>query len=205
MQYAVGHTINDYLELAPEVRMHTPVQCLLNRRWPRSRQLFNDPLHYWEIYHRMTEQLTFTLSPQIQDVPMALYERWETQLTQEESLSIIFQAVWQRRDPHSGSERITVQKWLVEENDWLAEAFMHLTTVFWYHAFGTLPDEVEVFALLEGRRMVFAKEELDVRQSLDYVRLLADAFVTSKVSAAPGQLADSGVRFRAPAAAEFLN
>lgn len=176
MQYAVGHTINDYLELAPEVRAHTPVQYLLNRRWPRSQDLFNDPLHYWETYHRMTEQLVHSLSPYLESYPTALYEQWETQFTQAESLTMIFQAIWKQQDARAGKERVTVQKWLVEENDWLAEAFVHMTTVFWYSAFGQLPDTIEVVALMEGRKMVVTSDELELQQSLDYVRLLNGSF-----------------------------
>lgn len=179
VQYAVGHTVNDYLELTPEVRAHTPIQYLLNRRWPRSRHLFDDPLHYWEIYHRMTDQLTHSLSPHLEDYPTALYEQWETRFTEMESLSMIFQAVWKQQDSQSAKEQITVQKWLVEENDWLAEAFVHMTTVFWFSAFGQLPDVIEIFALMEGRRMVVTRAELELQQSLDYVRLLNHVFEES--------------------------
>lgn len=176
MQYAVGHTINDYLELTPEVRAHTPIQYLLNRRWPRSQDLFNDPLHYWETYHRMTEQLVHSLSPHLESYPTALYEQWETQFTGTESLTMIFQAIWKQQDAQAGKERVTVQKWLVEENTWLAEAFIHMTTVFWYSAFGQLPDAIEVVALMEGRKKVVTSDELELQKSLDYVRLLNGTF-----------------------------
>lgn len=46
VQYAVGHTLNDFYSLLPEVRRETPIQFLLERRWPPRGMLF---LHYCNI------------------------------------------------------------------------------------------------------------------------------------------------------------
>ncbi|CAM4453888.1 hypothetical protein U9M73_21705 [Paenibacillus phoenicis] len=174
VQYAVGHAINDYFTLLPAVRLHTPIQVLLNRRWPRNQRDFPDPLFYWQVYHRMVSELTFITGTRIYEYPLALYENWGTHVAGLDlHLSIIFQAVWQER---GNPDWVTVQKFLVEENESITQAFVHLVNVFWHSAFGRPPGDIEVYALMEGRRQVIPGESLDLQESLDYVWLLQEAW-----------------------------
>lgn len=173
VQYAVGHTINDYYTLIPAVRLRTPIQVLLNRRWPRNQHDFPDPVFYWQVYNRVVDQLALITGMMIYDYPVALYENWTMRSDAlGMQISIIFQALWQDRgDP----TRVTVQKFLLEDNEELVKAFTHLTNVFWHGAFGRPPGIIEVYTLLDERKHDIAGESLDLQASLDYVRLLADA------------------------------
>ncbi|MDU4697076.1 MAG: hypothetical protein E6Y08_14780 [Paenibacillus sp.] len=56
-------------------------------------------------------------------------------------LSVIFQTVWQER---GNPDRVTVQKFLVEDNESITQAFVHMVNVFWHSAFGRPPGEIEV-------------------------------------------------------------
>lgn len=176
VQYAVGHAINDYYTLMPAVRLQTPIQVLLNRRWPRNQDEFPDPLFYWQVYNQVVAQLTLITGMMIYDYPVALYENWSMKSdVLGMQISIIFQALWQdRRDP----TRITVQKFLLEDNEELVKAFSHLTNVFWHGAFGRPPGIIEVYTLLDDRKHDIIGESLELQASLDYVRLLTDAWET---------------------------
>ena len=173
VQYAVSYAINDYYTLEPAVRLHTPIQVLLNRRWPRNKDDFPDPLHYWKVYNDIVGQLIRISEPDIYEHPIALYEKWDTQVAELDlHLSVIFQTVWQRSKDQK--PWITVQKFLVEDHPELVKAFTHMANVFWNSAFGGPPDQIEVFALLDDRKYTITKERLDLNQSLDYVYLLAE-------------------------------
>ncbi|MCM3703109.1 hypothetical protein [Paenibacillus macerans] len=143
VQYAVSYAINDYFTLDPAVRLHTPIQVLLNRRWPRNRDDFPDPLHYWKVYNDIVGQLIRISGPEIYEHPIALYEKWDTQVAELDlHLSVIFQTVWQRSKDQK--PWITVQKFLVEDHPELVRAFTHMTNVFWNSAFGEAPDQIEI-------------------------------------------------------------
>lgn len=174
VQYAVGHTINDYFTLSPAFRLHTSIQILLNRRWPRDQSIFPDPSVYWQVYHQIVEHLTLVTGMMIYDYPVALYENWKTEVTELDiQLSLIVQAVWQQR---GNPLQMKVQKFLVEEDEGIVDAFVHMVNVFWHSAFGCPPEEIEVCALLEGHRYSFAGESLSLSKSSDYVSLLVTAW-----------------------------
>lgn len=174
VQYAVGHAIHDYFTLDPAVRIHTPIQVLLNRRWPRSKAEFKDSLHYWQVYNLIAAQLTRITGELIYEYPLALYESWETKVKElDRHLSIIFQVVWPSR---TRPNQVKVQKFVVENNEELVKAFVHTAHVFWHSAYGEPPGEIEVVALLDDRKYVFTRKMLDLQKSLDYVLLLAETW-----------------------------
>lgn len=57
VQYAVGHTLNDFYSLQPEVRRETPIQFLLERRWPPKGTAFPSLMHYWDIKTAVADEL----------------------------------------------------------------------------------------------------------------------------------------------------
>lgn len=57
VQYAVGHTLNDYYSLPPDVRLQTPIQFLLEQRWPPRPGGFSSLLHYWEVKDQVLDSL----------------------------------------------------------------------------------------------------------------------------------------------------
>ncbi len=179
VQYSVGHAINDFFSLDPYVRMHTPIQVMLNRRWPRSKESFRSSLHYWEIYNRVVSTLTHLASAYLNESPMIMYEQLETNVREFDlDLSVIFHTVWQQTQGHG----FKIQKFLVEDHPELVRAFLHLANVFWNSAYGCPPDEVEIVLLLSGDRYTYTKEMPDLQQSLDYVYLLYETVELDKMS-----------------------
>ncbi|WP_379129438.1 hypothetical protein [Paenibacillus sp. sgz500958] len=58
VQYTVGHTLNDFYSLSPEVRRETPIQSLVERRWPQRDEAFHSFLQYWDIKSAESNTMT---------------------------------------------------------------------------------------------------------------------------------------------------
>lgn len=176
--YAVGHAVNDFFSLEPYIRQHTPIQALLNRRWPKNKDDFGSPLRYWEIYNRIVAELTRFSASRISESPILIYEQLDTSVPElGADLSMIFQAVWLQPQAAGG---VKLQKFLAEDNAELTRAFLHMANVFWHSAYGHPPDEVEIFVLLTGRTHTYTKDMLNRQRSLDYVRLLNETVEQQK-------------------------
>ncbi|QWU14555.1 hypothetical protein KP014_21880 [Paenibacillus sophorae] len=172
VQYAVGHTLNDYYILTPEVRSQTPIQFLLERRWPQRSMCFPSLMHYWEVKNTIGDALVRLVSScHEREVPFMLYEQWYVPVPElQMDLSIIFQLVW-----HSGKrgDGLNVQKFMVCGNEDVARGFIHMANVFCRKTYGAPPESVEIHFLLEGERRLYDGNAYTMEASLDYLRLLA--------------------------------
>lgn len=172
VQYAVGHTLNDYYSLQPEVRRETPVQFLLERRWPPQGTAFTSLLHYWDVKTKIADELMRIVSVNhLQDVPVKLYEQWHVQVPELSiELAMIFQLAWNSRD---AGRCLKIQKFLVGSHEDVITGFLHMSNVFCHYAYGQPAESIEVYSLLDGRRHLFDGAGISLAESMDYVRLLA--------------------------------
>ncbi|WP_025694201.1 hypothetical protein [Paenibacillus durus] len=172
VQYAVGHTLNDYYSLTPEVRSQTPIQFLLERRWPPQSRSFLSLLHYWEVKNTISDALVRLVSScHAGEVPFMLYEQWYVPVPElQMNLSIIFQLVWHSRSRGGG---LNVQKFMVCGNEEVARGFIHMANVFCRKTFGAPPESVELHYLMEGEMRRYDGNAYTLEASLDYLRLLA--------------------------------
>lgn len=170
-QYAVGHALNDFYTLDPNVRKEIPIQYLIERRWPRKMDDFDNALHYWNVHNKIAEELArVASSDRIDKVPVMIYEQWNTFVPELDlKLSMIFQMVWQDIDSSGG---MTIQKFLVDDDLGVVQAFVNMANVLCHYAFGGPAEVIEVYTLLTGRKHVYPKGSLALNQSLDYVSLL---------------------------------
>ncbi|MDT3426736.1 hypothetical protein J2Z22_002270 [Paenibacillus forsythiae] len=172
VQYAVGHTLNDYYSLTPGVRAQTPVQFLLERRWPPGFRSFSSMMHYWHVKNRICDTLVRLVgSSHEREVPFMLYEQWHVPVPElQMDLSIIFQLVW-----HSGGRggSLNVQKFMVCGNADVARGFIHMANVFCRKTYGAPPESVEIHFLMEGERRRYDGNMYSLEASLDYLRLLS--------------------------------
>ncbi|WP_151734553.1 hypothetical protein [Paenibacillus tengchongensis] len=172
VQYAVGHTLNDFYSLQPEVRRETPVQFLLERRWPPKGNAFPSLLHYWEVKTTIAAELMRIVScNHLQDIPVKLYEQWHVQVPELElELAMIFQLAWGSGMSGGG---LKLQKFMVSGHEDVIAGFLHMSNVFCHKAYGRPAETVEVFSLLDGRNHCYDGACFSLDESLDYVRLLA--------------------------------
>ncbi len=172
VQYAVGHTLNDFYSLQPEVRSETPIQFLLERRWPPRGDAFPSLMHYWEVKNAVSDELMRIVSVNhLQEVPVLLYEQWHVPVPELEiELAMIFQLAWNAVVP---GRCLRIQKFMVNGNDEVITGFLHMANVFCHQAYGMPAERVEVYSLLDGRRYRFDGAGIQLTESMDYVRLLS--------------------------------
>lgn len=172
VQYAVGHTLNDFYSLLPEVRRETPIQFLLERRWPPRGDAFPSLLQYWDIKTKIADELMRIVSSNhLEEIPVMLYEQWYVPVPELKlELSMITQLAWTSTQ---NDRSLNIQKFMVNGNEDINTAFLHMTNVFSHHAYGKPVESVEIYALLEGRKYTYNGRAFTYNESLDYVRLLS--------------------------------
>ncbi|MBW4082959.1 hypothetical protein [Paenibacillus sp. S150] len=172
VQYAIGHTLNDFYSLQPEVRRETPVQFLLERRWPPKGDAFPSLMHYWEVKTAIADELMRMVSVNhMQEVPVLLYEQWHVPVpVLDIELAMIFQLAWNSAVP---GRCLSIQKFMVNGNEEVITGFLHMANVFCHQAYGMPAETVEVYSLLDGRKAIFDGAGIPLTESLDYVRLLS--------------------------------
>lgn len=172
VQYAVGHTLNDFYSLRPEVRRETPVQFLLERRWPPKGDAFPSLLHYWDIKTAVADELMTIVSVNhLAETPVKLYEQWFVPVPELGlDLSMIFQLAWNAEKPGRG---LRIQKFMVSGQEDVITGFRHMANVFSTRAYGVPPETIEVYSLMDGRKACFDGAAFSYEASLDYIRLLS--------------------------------
>ncbi|CAI6057654.1 hypothetical protein PAECIP112173_01655 [Paenibacillus sp. JJ-100] len=173
VQYAVSHAINYFYSVSPDVRKEIPIQYVLEKWWPRKTDGFDSILHYWDVKQKLIDELSLVVAAN-DDLkhPAILFEQWKTEVPSlQMSLSMIFHAAWQP----DGWDNLLIQKYLVVHDANVVEAFQHMVSVFCWEAFGKLPGMIEVYCLLEGRKIRYIPGRQSLQRSMDYIRLVRDS------------------------------
>lgn len=172
VQYAVGHTLNDFYSLQPEVRRETPVQFLLERRWPPKGHAFPSLMHYWDIKQAVADELMrIVAGNHTGEIPVMLYEQWHVPVPELEiELAMIFQLAW---SSWQEGRCLNIQKFMVSGNEDVITGFLHMASVFCHQAYGKPAETIGIYSLLDGRRHIFDGAGIPLQESLDYVRLLS--------------------------------
>ncbi|WP_366295253.1 hypothetical protein [Paenibacillus sp. AN1007] len=173
VQYAVSHAINHFYSMDLDVRKEIPIQYVLEKWWPRKTDGFDSVLHYWDVKHKMIDELSLAIAAN-DDLkrPVILFEQWKTEVPSlQMALSIIFQAAWQPE----GWDKLLIQKYMVVHDANVVEAFQHMVNVFCWEAFGRLPGMIEIYCLMEGRKIRYIPGRQSLQRSMDYIRLIRDS------------------------------
>lgn len=183
VQYAVGHTLNDFYSLQPEVRRETPIQFLLERRWPPKGNAFSSLMHYWEVKTAVGDELMRIVpGNHLRDIPVMLYEQWHVQVPELAiELAMIFQLAW---NSEMSGRCLNIQKFMVSGNEEVITGFLHMANVFCHKAYGKPAETIEIYSLMDGRRQIFDGAGMPLGESLDYVRLLS-VFLNQEVAGDP--------------------
>lgn len=181
VQYAIGHTLNDFYSLQPEVRRETPIQFLLERRWPPKGNAFPSLMHYWDVKTAVGDEL-MRIAPcnHVREIPVMLYEQWHIPVPELAiELAMIFQLVW---NSEVTGRCLNIQKFMVSGNEEVITGFLHMANVFCHKAYGEPAETIEIYSLMDGRRHIFDGAGVPLEESLDYVRLLS-VFLSQEDSA----------------------
>jgi hypothetical protein len=147
---------------------------VLEKWWPKQSDSFESLFHYWDVKNKVSGELSKIcgLNNDLL-VPVMLYEQFCTSVPElEVNISLIVQAAWQLS---AEADSLLIQKYIVDYNPNVISTFQHMTNVFCYYAFGALPQLIEVYCLLEGKKVRFIPGPSSLQQSLDYVLLLRDS------------------------------
>lgn len=180
VQFAIGHAINRYYSMSPELRGISDIGQLVDFRWPKRISYFDHEQQYWQVKDLVTNNIRKLLAAnEYAPYPMMLYEQHQTLVPElQTDLSVIFQVAWQVSEPtaqpddSSGHKSLIVQKFIVDDDPYTAEAFIHLSSVFCQSAFGRLPERIDIFSIMEGTVQRHYPSPEKVSASLDYLHLL---------------------------------
>lgn len=173
VQYSVSHIVNDYFGRLPEYRSEQAIRRFADRRWSNKAYKFESAEHYWHIRDQAVGHLIRFLEEGRDIRPLVLFESFRCPIPAVESdISFIVQMLHRRGDAASGPYEI--QKYVVDDDPGVIAGFRHLAVLFCREAFGALPDRMDVFGVLSGKRYVMRPKEDDVARAADYVRLLRD-------------------------------
>ncbi|MFB5265428.1 hypothetical protein ACE41H_01305 [Paenibacillus enshidis] len=173
VQHAVSHALHEYYSTPYDVRCEIPLQYMLEKWWPKQHTGFESYSHYWEVKDKVTGGICKigAANRQLHE-PAILFEQFQIPAAElNVELSLIIEAAWMM-GPHVDS--LLVQKYMVSYDPYLVNAYMHLITVFSHYAFGSVPQMIEVYCLLEGKKVSYVNGPSSLGRSLDYVTLLRD-------------------------------
>ncbi|QOS79809.1 hypothetical protein JNUCC31_02330 [Paenibacillus sp. JNUCC31] len=173
VQYAVSHAVNAFYSLDSDVRKEMPVQYLLEKWWPRKATGFESVLHYWDVKNKITDELSLAIAMNDDlKYPAILFEQWRTELPSlSMHLSMILHTAWLPE----GWDSLLIQKYMVVHDPNVVEAYQHMVSAFCWEAFGKLPGMIEIYCLLEGRKIRYIPGRQSLVRSMDYLRLIRDS------------------------------
>ncbi|MDP4096553.1 hypothetical protein OIN60_07205 [Paenibacillus sp. P96] len=171
VQHAVSHALNEYYSTPYDVRCEIPVQYMLEKWWPKQHTGFESCSHYWDVKNKVTGGICkIGAANQQLHEPAILFEQFQipaAELNME--LSVIIQAAWMMGQY---SDSLLIQKYMVSYDPHLITAHMHFINAFSHYAFGYIPEMIEFYCLLEGRKVSYVNNPSSLGRSIDYVTLL---------------------------------
>lgn len=172
VQYAVNHTVHQTYSIPAESRTPANVSAVFDRYWTNKVNRFESAHHYHRVKSTVTRHLIDELLSDSASVPPALlFESIRVRLDElQVDISMIFQAVYWTR------ESFAIQKFLVDEDRDVMNAFVHMAGVISRHAFQALPERIEIITLMTGNKYVYRPRDEELPASLDYLRLMSRLF-----------------------------
>ncbi|WP_338448507.1 hypothetical protein R4Z09_20100 [Niallia oryzisoli] len=132
--------------------------------------LFESKVEYYVTLAKITDHLLLFLTSNQQDEPpLFLYERLQVPVKElKTNLSLtIDMGEWCKNT-------FTIKKYILDTDDRIVSLYKYLLAVFAKKAFGVLPDQIELFSLLDGNRHTMTPTEHDVAKGLMYLELVKD-------------------------------
>lgn len=165
--FACHHVIHGYHQLPPECRTVGNILTLIEKAWrPIGFQMFDSAAHYYTVIAKTTDHLLeFLTKGNRTEPPLLLYQKLTAYIKElETQLSITFEIVeW-------SSQTFVIKKFLVEADDEILQLYYHLLVVFANKVFETLPENIVMMTLLDGKKQVFTPREKDIPESMQYLQ-----------------------------------
>lgn len=187
VQYAVSYVIEDYYRLPPNNRSINRLKELIEHRWTNRGYKFESGHHFSQVKSAVTESLVRILAEgERRDAcPIISFEQWGTYVAALDlNLTMILQTVFAEENAEYKSA-YSIQRYIVDEDEEVIQAFRHMATVFGHSAFGRTPARIDVISVLSGKHYQFRPDARRLEQSVDFLRLI-------RVVAAESQSQEAG-------------
>lgn len=152
----VNQVVSRYYKLPPNSQTTKKVLELINDHWSAIEvRQFESKIHYYKTLANITDQLLQCLTTErIENPPLFLYEKFNMNMDElGTELSLTFEvAEW------SGNSFI-IKKYLVDTDEEMNLLFNNMISVFCVKAFGQLPERIEIYSLMEGKRNIYTDQE----------------------------------------------
>ncbi len=176
-QYAAYHSINDWYTQPLKYRTFRTLTESFERRLTNKVHKFGSAEFYEDVKRIVVAHLYGALTEgNGADRPLMLFENanvWIQEL--DFGLSMIIQVL----EPAKRS--FVIHKYVMEACEAVVELIFHMTVVFCHEAFGMLPERLQVFNMMSGKRHIMLAHDPDVSKSMDYLRLVKDVYLESRI------------------------
>ncbi len=169
VEFLVHKIIHDYYRLPFKEQNQLNVLRLIDqyRKYLHPR-LFESKIQYYITLAKITDHLLlFLTSNRGVEPPIFLYERHKVSVEElKTNLSItIDRSVW-------SENQFSINKYFLDFDERIITLYKYLLIVFSKKAFGVLPDQIELFSLLDGSRHSIIPAEHDVAKGLMYLEMV---------------------------------
>ncbi|NEW06998.1 hypothetical protein GK047_13385 [Paenibacillus sp. SYP-B3998] len=173
VQYTVSHVINDLYTLSVEQRTTDRIATLVEKRWTNRHYKFQSAEHFISCKQLVIRHLTqYVKQMQLSDNPILLFEKCNAEIASlDVEMSIIFQVALSRISDSKASSLI-IQKFIVEDQESLISSFTHMAAVFCWNAFAKLPERIEIYSVISGKKHIHYPRLEEIEASYDYIRLI---------------------------------
>lgn len=169
VQQVINQIVYRFYLLPIEKRCTHNLLLLIQEHWKKlSVNQFESKIHYYTTLAKVTDHLLQFLNDGLpKKKPIILYEKLSTYIDEIEArVSILFEVV----DGEKHSFRI--KKFITSLDQPMSDLFFHLITVFSKKAFQALPEVIEVYSLLDGKKHTYKPRDEDISSGLNYLQLL---------------------------------
>jgi len=172
LQQLINKVVHRFFLLPRHKRNNHQLMMLIHEHAKNlSHHAFESKVHYVTALAKITDHLLAFLKQDFMNTePIILYEKWSTYIEEVKArVSILFEVV------EGKDEAFVIKKFVTSFDESLTKLFDHLMTVFSLEAFHKLPERIEVYSLLNGRKHVYRPCEADVATGYDYLQLLKES------------------------------
>ncbi|MCZ0875276.1 hypothetical protein [Peribacillus sp. AS_2] len=169
VQVVVKQVVSRYYKLPPKSQTTKKVLEFIDDHWSAIEvRQFESKIHYYKTLANITAYLLQCLTTErIENPPLFLYEKFNMNMDElGTELSLTFEvAEW------SGNSLI-IKKYLVDIDEEMNLLFNNMISVFCEKTFGQLPERIEIYSLMEGKKETFIPTKKDVSGGLEYLNMI---------------------------------
>lgn len=174
LQLTINKVIKEFYKLPVQSRHSLSVLKLIEKYWCHvTPSLFQSQMDYYTALAKVTDHLlTWLKDDNGSTPPLFLYEK-QTKYIEELDLniSICFEVVDWSNDSY------IIKKFIIEEDESFLKYFYSLLVVFADKAFHRLPEKIEIYGLMSGKKYTYYPAVTDIADSMEVLKVMKGVLV----------------------------